>query len=67
MPFLYLALYQFNKCIMEINYLVVVPVLILVIALILFLIRRNRKDQKKLEQELNESELKPEKHDKDHL
>ncbi|ETZ24874.1 hypothetical protein [Pedobacter sp. V48] len=52
---------------MEINYLVVVPVLILVIALILFLICRNRKDQKKVEQELNESELKPEKHNKDHL
>jgi len=52
---------------MEINYLVVVPVLILVIALILFLIRRNRKDQKKLERELNQSELKPEKHDKDHI
>jgi hypothetical protein len=37
----------------------------LVIALIIYLIRRNRKDQKILEKEMNLSELKPEEHKDD--
>lgn len=52
---------------MEINYTIAAPVLIAVAALIIFLIRRNNKDRKKMEKEMIESEIKPEKHDSDHV
>ncbi|MNV61522.1 hypothetical protein D3C71_1540320 [compost metagenome] len=52
---------------MEIDYAVAAPVLIAVVALIIFLIRRNNKDKKKMEKEMIESEIKPEKHDSDHV
>ncbi len=52
--------------IMEINYTIVVAVLIVVAALIIFLIRRNIKDRKKMEKEIIDSEIKPEKHDSGH-
>jgi len=51
---------------MEINYAIVVLVLIAVVALIIFLIRRNNIDRKKMEKEMIDSEIKPEKHDSGH-
>ena len=48
---------------MEINYLIVAAVLLAIVVLIIFLIRRNRKDQKEFENEVIQSELKPGKHD----
>lgn len=52
---------------MEINYVIVVPVILLAILFVVWIIRRNRKDEKKFEKEMNESEILPEKHDKDHI
>lgn len=52
---------------MEISYPLAGLVLVVVIGLIIFLIRRNRKDKKKFENEMIQSELKPEKHDTDHI
>jgi len=52
---------------MEINYPLAGLVLVVVIGLIIFLIRRNRRDKKKYENEMIQSELKPEKHDTDHI
>jgi cytochrome c-type biogenesis protein CcmH/NrfF len=49
----------------DINYWWTVPVLLLLILLVIWLIRRNRKDEKELEKEIIESELKPEKHTED--
>lgn len=48
---------------MEINYAITIPVFIVVAALIVFLIRRNNKDKKKMEKEIIDSEIKQEKHD----
>ncbi len=48
---------------MKANYPIVVIVVIAAIILITFLVRRNRKDEKKFEKDLNQSEMKPEKHD----
>lgn len=47
---------------MEINYTITIPVFIVIAALIVFLIRRNIKDKKKMEKEIIDSERKPEKH-----
>ena len=48
---------------MEFN-VVVISVLVVAIALfVVFVIKRNRKDQKSLEKELNEKELTPDKND----
>ncbi|WP_165503594.1 hypothetical protein [Pedobacter hiemivivus] len=52
---------------MEINYTIAVPVLIAVVALIIFLILKNNKDKKKMEKEIIDSEIKPEKHDSGHV
>lgn len=52
---------------MEINYPIVALVTLLVIGLIVFLIRRNITDKKKYEKEKIQSELKPDKHDDDHV
>lgn len=51
---------------MEINYLISGIVVIAVVFLIVFLIRRNKKDQKDFEQEKINSEIKPEKHKEEH-
>ena len=48
---------------MEINYLIVAPVFVAILALVFFLIRKNRKDQKEFENEIIQTELKPDKHD----
>lgn len=47
---------------MDINYWVAAAVLIIVVVLIVYLIRRNRKDQAKMERDMARSELKPDKH-----
>lgn len=52
------------KC-MEINYLISGLVVLAAILFIIFLIRRNKKDQKDYEQEKINSEIKPEKHGKE--
>ncbi|MGK6349685.1 FeoB-associated Cys-rich membrane protein [Parapedobacter sp. DT-150] len=52
---------------MEINYMIVALVLLGVIILVIWLIRRNQKDKKELERKLNLSDLEPEKHSEDDL
>ncbi|WP_316736311.1 hypothetical protein [Pedobacter aquatilis] len=52
---------------MDINLPVLVGVAILVAILIIYLIRRNRKDMKKFEQQIIQSELPPEKDDKENV
>jgi len=52
---------------MEVNYNIIVPVVFAVLVLILFLIRRNRKDAKKFEKEVNQTETITDKHDKDRI
>lgn len=50
---------------MKINVVVIAIVIVAVLAFVYFIVKRNKKDQKKLEQELNEREIKPEKHTED--
>jgi len=52
---------------MERNSLVEGVVVLLVILLIIFLISRNRKDRKKMEEEITQSEIDPQKHDDEHV
>lgn len=52
---------------MEENGLVIVFGAIAILAFVIFVIKRNRKDQKDLENELNKRETKPEKHDDDYV
>lgn len=52
---------------MDINYTIVGAVVILTVLLIIFLIRRNRKDEKDYEKEVGESEIKADQHDKNKL
>ena len=44
----------------QVNYPIVIIVVIAVIILLVWIIRRNQKDEKKLEQDIIQSELKPE-------
>lgn len=50
---------------MKVNIVVIAIVVIAVLAFFYFIIRRNRKDQKNLERELNQKELSPDKHDEE--
>ncbi|MEJ5996085.1 hypothetical protein WG904_16775 [Pedobacter sp. Du54] len=52
---------------MEVNSTVIAVAIIAILAFAYFIIKRNRKDQKNLEKELNQSELKPEKHDSEKI
>jgi len=52
---------------MEINYAIVIPVILLILVLVAWLIWRNSKDEKKFEKDVNQSEIEPEKHDKDKI
>ena len=56
-------LFAFKNVLMEINYLIVAAVSLAIVVLIIFLIRRNHKDQKEFENEVIQSELKSSKHD----
>lgn len=50
---------------MEENGLLIVVGVIAILAFMYFVIKRNRKDQKDFEKELNEREVKPNKHTED--
>jgi len=53
---------------MEINYYILVPILLVIVAGIIYLIRRNRKDEQKFEKEVNSAENTiTEKHDRDQV
>ncbi|WP_256003443.1 hypothetical protein [Pedobacter deserti] len=52
---------------MEVNYVIVIPVALVVLLLVGWLIRRNSKDRKKFEQESINAEIKPETHKDDHV
>ncbi len=47
---------------MEINSVVIAILIVVILVFIYFVIKRNKKDQKKYENELNQSELTPDKH-----
>jgi|GEM_PF-586020 len=61
------AVFLSKEVLMERNSILEGVVVVLVILLIVFLISRNRKDQKKMEQEITKSEIDPEKHDEPHI
>lgn len=48
---------------MEFNVVVISILVVAIILFVVFVIKRNRKDQKSLEKELNEKELTPDRHD----
>jgi len=52
---------------MEINYLIVIPFIIVVVLFIAWLIRRNLKDEKKFEKDSNNPEVIHKPHDKDRI
>jgi hypothetical protein len=52
---------------MEINYPIVIAVLVAVILLLVYLIWKDQKDRKKFEKQFTKSELDPDKHDQEHL
>ena len=47
---------------MKINFILIAVAIVAILGFIYFVIKRNRKDQKDLEKELNQKELKPDKH-----
>ncbi|MCX2574709.1 hypothetical protein [Pedobacter sandarakinus] len=49
------------------NYSIIVAVIILVVAMIIFLLIRNHKDEKKFKQDVIDTELPPEKDDKENI
>ena len=49
----------------DINYWLIIPLILAVIILIAWLIKRDHKDAKAFEKEIIQSELPPEKHDDD--
>lgn len=51
----------------DVNYFIAGIVIVAVIGLIIFLIRRNRKDEKRFEKDMIDSEIKPEKHKDDQI
>ena len=52
---------------MEVNRTVIAVLVIVILAFVYFIIKRNKKDQKNLEEELNQKEIKPDKHDEEHI
>lgn len=47
---------------MKINFILIAVVIVAILGFVYFIVKRNRKDQKNLEKELNQKELKPDKH-----
>jgi len=52
---------------MEINYTILVPVIVAVIILIFYLIKRNNKDRQRYEKESNDPAATPDKHNSDKI
>ncbi len=52
---------------MEINYSIVIPVIVIVLIGIVLMIRRNGKDKKNFEEEVAATEIKPETHADDKI
>ncbi|MBC7616354.1 MAG: hypothetical protein H7202_09830 [Pedobacter sp.] len=52
---------------MEVNSTVIAVLVIAILVFVYFVIKRNKKDQKNLEEELNQKEIKPDKHDEEHI
>ena len=52
---------------MEVNSTVIADLVIAILAFVYFVIKRNKKDQKNLEDELNQKEIKADKHDEEHI
>ncbi|MCY1536797.1 hypothetical protein D9M68_722680 [compost metagenome] len=52
---------------MDISIAIAGILIVLIIPFVYFIIKRNRKDQRELEEELNKREMKPDKHDGDHI
>jgi preprotein translocase subunit YajC len=52
---------------MKINFILIAVAIVAILGFVYFIIKRNKKDQKELEKELNQKELKPEKHDSEHI
>ncbi len=52
---------------MKINFILIAVVVVAILGFIYFVVKRNRKDQKDLEKELNQKELTPEKHSGDRV
>lgn len=56
-----------NLDIMKINFILIAVAIVAILAFVYFVIKRNHKDQKDLEKELNQKELKPDKHSGDRI
>ena len=52
---------------MEVNKTVIAILIVAILVFVYFIIKRNRKDQKNLQDELNQKEIKPEKHDEENI
>jgi preprotein translocase subunit YajC len=52
---------------MEIDYFIIVPILVAAIALLVFVIIRNQKDEKKFEEDMNKDTGDPERHPEDKI
>ena len=52
---------------MDINYTITGLILLAAICLLIYLIRKNRKDEKEFVNEMNKGELDPEKHKEDRI
>ena len=52
---------------MKLNTVVIALLVVAILAFVYFIIKRNRKDQQSLEEDLNQREVKSEKHDGEHL
>lgn len=52
---------------MKINIVIIAILVVAILALVYFVIKRNKKDQKELVDELNNSDIKPEKHEEDKI
>ncbi|MBB2144796.1 hypothetical protein GM921_04830 [Pedobacter sp. LMG 31464] len=52
---------------MKTNTVIIAIVIVAVLAFVYFIVKRNKKDQKELEDELNQKEITPDKHDDEHV
>lgn len=50
---------------MDVNYWIILPLALIIIIMIIWVIRRDQKDEKTFEKEIIESELSAEKHDEE--